>query len=82
MTGGLISARLTKVKGSSDYFIGGVVCYNPRIKVEAVGVSAALIAKHGIVSKEVAMAMAQGIRKRFRTDIGLAATGAAVESTI
>ena len=77
LTGGLISARMTKGKGSSDYFMGGVVCYNPRIKVEAVGVPASLIAKHSAVSKEVAIAMAEGIRQRFKTDIGLSATGAA-----
>ena len=77
LTGGLISARLTTIAGSSDFFIGGVVCYHNRVKVMDVGVPASLISKHGPVSKEVAIAMAEGIRKRMRTDVGLAATGAA-----
>jgi nicotinamide-nucleotide amidase len=77
VTGGLISSRLTSVPGSSDYFIGGMVCYHSRIKVIQLGVSASLISKHGVVSKEVALAMAEEIRKRFKTDIGLASTGVA-----
>ncbi len=77
LTGGLLSARLTSIAGSSEYFVGGIVCYNNRVKVMDVGVPASLISKHGGASKEVAMAMAEGIRRRFRTDIGLAATGVA-----
>jgi len=77
LTGGLISARLTSIAGSSEFFIGGSVCYHNRVKVMDVAVPPALISKHGAVSKEVATAMAEGIRKRMRTDIGLAATGAA-----
>ena len=77
LTGGLISANLTDIAGASDFFIGGVICYHNRVKVMDVGVPASIISKHGPVSKEVAIAMAEGIRKRMRTDIGLAATGAA-----
>jgi PncC family amidohydrolase len=77
VTGGLIANRLTNVPGSSDYFIGGIVSYHPRIKVTQVGVPAATISRHGVVSKEVAIAMAEEIKKRFRTDIGLSATGVA-----
>ncbi|MDD5382602.1 MAG: CinA family protein [Candidatus Margulisbacteria bacterium] len=77
VTGGLIAGRLTNVAGSSDYFVGGIVCYNPRIKVIQVGISASLISQHGIVSKEVAIALAEEIKKRFRTDIGIASTGVA-----
>lgn len=77
LTGGLIASRLTNVPGSSDYFIGGIVCYSPRVKVTQVGVPAALISQFGMVSKEVALALAEEIRKRLRTDIGLAATGVA-----
>jgi PncC family amidohydrolase len=77
MTGGLISSRLTMVAGSSEYFIGGLVCYHPRVKVTQAGISAALINQHGVVSKEVAIAMAEEIRKKYHTDIGLSATGAA-----
>lgn len=77
VTGGLVAAHLTNVAGSSDYFIGGIVCYSPRIKVTQVGVPAALISQYGVVSKEVAIALAEEIKKRFRTDIGLATTGVA-----
>jgi len=77
LTGGLISSRLTNVSGSSDYFIGGIVCYSTRAKVAQVGVPAALISQFGVVSKEVAISMAEEIKKRFRTEIGLAATGVA-----
>ena len=77
LTGGLISARLTNVSGSSDYFIGGIVCYHPRIKVVNVGISASLISKYGLASKEVAFALADEIRKRFKTNIGLSSTGVA-----
>ncbi|MBN2058249.1 MAG: CinA family protein [Candidatus Saganbacteria bacterium] len=77
LTGGLISARLSSTPGSSDFFIGGIICYHPRIKVVNVNVPAALISKYGVVSKEVALSMAENIRKKFRTDIGIASTGAA-----
>jgi PncC family amidohydrolase len=77
LTGGLIASRLTSVAGSSDYFVGGIVCYSTRVKVSQVGVPAALISQHGVVSKEVAVSLAEEIKKRFRTDIGLSATGAA-----
>jgi len=77
LTGGLVASHLTSVPGSSDYFIGGIVCYSPRIKVTQVGVPAALISQYGVVSKEVAIALAEEIKKRFRTDIGLATTGVA-----
>ena len=77
VTGGLLAGRLTATPGSSDYFIGGVVCYSNRIKVMELGIPAALIAEHGAVSPEVAVAMAEGICKRFRVGVGLATTGVA-----
>jgi len=77
LTGGLISARLSSISGSSAYFIGGIVCYQTRIKVTEVGVPAAVISQNGVVSKETAIAMADGIRKKFRAEIGIGATGAA-----
>jgi PncC family amidohydrolase len=77
ITGGLVSSQLTSISGSSEFFIGGTICYHNRIKVMDVGVPASLISKHGPVSKEVAIAMAEGIRRRMRTDIGLSITGAA-----
>lgn len=76
-TGGLISARLTDIPGSSEYFTGSVVCYSNRVKQETVGVPAALLAQYGAVSSETAMAMAEGIRERFASDIGIGVTGIA-----
>lgn len=77
LTGGLLAARLTNVPGSSTYFIGGLVCYHTRIKVVQLGVPAALISKFGVVSREVAVVMAENVRQQFRTEIGIATTGAA-----
>ena len=76
-TGGLISERLTDVAGSSKYFIEGVVAYSNETKTRALGVKAALLREHGAVSKEVAEAMAEGVRKRAGTDFGLSITGIA-----
>lgn len=77
LTGGLLSSKLTSQPGSSDFFIGGIVCYHNRIKVMELGVPASAIAQGSPVSKEVAVAMAEGIKKRYRTDIGLSVTGIA-----
>jgi len=76
-TGGLLASRLTDVPGSSDYVERGVVCYSNRSKTELVGVPAALIAEHGAVSEPVARAMAEGIRSRAATNIGIGITGIA-----
>ncbi|MDO8472352.1 MAG: competence/damage-inducible protein A [Dehalococcoidia bacterium] len=75
-TGGLLSAALTNVPGSSGYFRGGVVSYPNEVKVLS-GVDAGFLVKHGAVSGEVATAMATAIRKRFGSDIGIAVTGVA-----
>ncbi len=76
-TGGLVTARLTDVPGSSDYLEQAVVAYSNRVKVEVVGVPAALIDQFGAVSEPVAGAMAEGIRARARTAIGVGVTGIA-----
>ena len=76
-TGGLIAHRLTQVAGSSAYVDRGVVCYSNRAKIELLGVSNALLKKHGAVSAPVAKAMAQGIRTRSKADVGLSVTGIA-----
>ncbi|MDZ4856015.1 MAG: competence/damage-inducible protein A [Nitrospirota bacterium] len=76
-TGGLISHRLTQVAGSSAYVDRGAVCYSNRAKTEMLGVPAELIAQHGAVSKEVATAMASGIRERAGVSVGLSVTGIA-----
>jgi nicotinamide-nucleotide amidase len=76
-TGGLIGHRLTQVAGSSAYVDRGAVCYSNRAKTEMLGVPAELIARQGAVSKEVAAAMACGIRERANVSVGLSVTGIA-----
>ena len=76
-TGGLIGHRLTQVAGSSAYVDRGAVCYSNRAKTEMLGVPAELIAQRGAVSKEVAAAMACGIRERANVSVGLSVTGIA-----
>ena len=76
-TGGLLSERLTRVAGSSSYFLGGAVCYSNELKTKLVGVSPALIEENGAVSKPVAQAMAEGIRGRTGASIGIGITGIA-----
>jgi len=76
-TGGMILNRLTNVSGSSAYVERGVVCYSNRSKVDLLGVPEQLLTHHGAVSKEVAAAMAAGIRRIAGTDIGLSTTGIA-----
>jgi len=76
-TGGLLASRLTDVPGSSDYVDRGVVCYSNRAKIELAGVPESVIAEHGAVSEPVARALADGIRERARTNIGVGVTGIA-----
>ncbi|HTV82710.1 MAG TPA: competence/damage-inducible protein A [Acidobacteriaceae bacterium] len=76
-TGGLVAERLTSVSGSSRSFVGGAVVYSNRLKTELASVDAALIAKHGAVSREVAEALAEGIRERCGATLGLGVTGIA-----
>jgi nicotinamide-nucleotide amidase len=76
-TGGLITHRLTNVSGSSGYLERGAVTYSNRSKTEMLGVPEALIKTHGAVSTEVAVSMAEGIRRAAGTDIGLSTTGIA-----
>ncbi len=74
-TGGGIANQITHVPGSSTYFERAVVAYSNASKVEILHVDEDLIAKHGAVSEEVAIEMAQGIRGISGTDIGFSVTG-------
>lgn len=76
-TGGLIGKRLTNVSGSSQWFERGVISYSNRSKVELLGVSEDMLEKYGAVSEQVAILMAEGIRKISKSDYGLSATGIA-----
>jgi competence/damage-inducible protein CinA-like protein len=76
-TGGLLASRLTDVPGSSEYVERGVVCYSNRAKTELVGVPDRLLREQGAVSEPVALAMADGIRARAATNVGIGITGIA-----
>jgi nicotinamide-nucleotide amidase len=76
-TGGLLSERLTRTPGSSNFFMGGAVCYSNQVKTKLAGVPGSLIEAHGAVSKPVAQALAEGIRKRAGASLGLGITGVA-----
>jgi nicotinamide-nucleotide amidase len=76
-TGGLLASRLTDVPGSSEYVDRGVVCYSNESKTDLAGVPASLIEENGAVSEAVARAMAEGIRSRAATRIGVGITGIA-----
>ncbi len=76
-TGGLVSHSVTNLSGSSAFFLGGVVAYANEIKERLLGVPAEMLAVHGAVSSEVALAMAQGVRRLLGAEVGLATTGIA-----
>jgi nicotinamide-nucleotide amidase len=76
-SGGLIAKRLTDIPGSSGYFLLGAVTYSNDSKERVLGVPAKLIEKHGAVSGEVALAMAEGVRRISGSDLAIATTGIA-----
>ena len=76
-TGGLIAGLFTEIAGSSDVLDRGFVTYSNAAKTQMLGVPAALIAECGAVSREVAIAMAEGAINRANTTIAVAVTGVA-----
>ncbi|HXM97510.1 MAG TPA: competence/damage-inducible protein A [Candidatus Dormibacteraeota bacterium] len=76
-TGGLLAQRLTSIAGSSAYFLGGVVCYSNDLKTAWVDVPPEIILSKGAVSAEVAVLLAEGIRRRTNSVIGVGITGIA-----
>lgn len=76
-TGGLIAGAITDVPGSSAVLKGGVVAYWPEAKASVLGVPPALIERCGVISEEVAAAMAKGARELFSCDVAVATTGIA-----
>jgi nicotinamide-nucleotide amidase len=76
-TGGLLAERLTRISGSSAYFLGGVVSYSNALKSAWVDVPAEIIESKGAVSSEVAIALADGIRRRTGATLGVGITGIA-----
>ncbi len=76
-TGGLISSKITDVSGSSDYFLDDVVSYSNESKTNLLGVKKSTLEKHGAVSKQTAIEMAEGVRRRSGASIGISTTGIA-----
>ena len=76
-TGGQIAARITDIPGVSRFFLEGAVTYSNEAKIQRLGVPTSLIEQHGAVSREVAEAMARGMRAASGADIALGITGTA-----
>ena len=76
-TGGLLGQRISSISGSSRYFLGGVISYSNDLKTLFANVPPLMIQAHGAVSREVAAAMAEGIREECNATIGVAITGVA-----
>jgi len=76
-TGGLVSAALTAVSGSSAVVRGGVVAYTAEVKVGVLGVDRGVLDRSGVVSEETALAMAAGARRALGADVAVAITGSA-----
>ncbi|HEV2963723.1 MAG TPA: competence/damage-inducible protein A [Candidatus Angelobacter sp.] len=76
-TGGMLAQRITSVPGSSRYFVGGAVVYDNSIKSLMAEVPPLMIREHGAVSRQVAAALAEGIRERCKASFGIGITGVA-----
>ncbi|MEM7549118.1 MAG: competence/damage-inducible protein A [Bacteroidota bacterium] len=76
-TGGFVASQLTSVPGSSAYFKGSVVAYSNEIKENILSVNSNDLKKHGAVSEEVVKQMAENVREKLGTDIGLSTSGIA-----
>jgi nicotinamide-nucleotide amidase len=76
-TGGYLAHQITSVPGSSAYYIGSIISYDNRIKTDELGVKQETLDTVGAVSEETVRQMAEGVRKRLKTDIGLATSGVA-----
>ncbi|MCZ6694170.1 MAG: competence/damage-inducible protein A [Bacteroidetes bacterium] len=76
-SGGYVAHLITSIPGSSNYFKGGVVAYDDQIKIDVLGVKVQTLEDFGAVSEETVTEMAKNVRKRFKTDIGIAISGIA-----
>jgi nicotinamide-nucleotide amidase len=76
-TGGLVADAITDVAGSSGYFLGGSVSHSNQAKERLLGVPGDVLAAHGAVSAQTAMAMATGVRDQFGASVGASVTGIA-----
>tara|TARA_R110000796_G_scaffold162592_1_gene279374 strand:- start:14704 stop:15951 length:1248 start_codon:yes stop_codon:yes gene_type:complete len=76
-SGGFIQHKITQIPGSSAYFQGGIVPYHNQFKIDVLGVKASTLEKHGAVSEECVTEMAERVREKFNSDIGIASSGIA-----
>ena len=76
-TGGYVSHLLTKIPGSSHYFVGGIVGYSNEVKINQLGVKPETLAEFGAVSEATVIEMSEGVRQRLGTTYGIAASGIA-----
>ena len=77
VTAGGLASELTKIAGSSKVFKGGVIAYSDEVKISELKISKADIKKHTAVSEEIAIAMAQAVRLKLKTDYAISTTGVA-----
>jgi nicotinamide-nucleotide amidase len=76
-TGGLVADRITDIPGSSEYFLGGVVAYDNRIKAEVLKVPQGVLDRQGAVSEATVRAMAEGARTLLKADLAVSVSGVA-----
>ena len=76
-SGGYLAHKITSVPGSSRYFMGSIISYSNQIKTDILEVNPKTINQYGVVSQEVVEEMAANVRKKLKTDIGLATSGIA-----
>ena len=74
-TSGLIASSLSQIPGSSDIFLGGIICYSDLSKINLLGISSKLINEKSSVSEDVCYEMAQNVRNKFNSDYSIATTG-------
>jgi nicotinamide-nucleotide amidase len=77
LTGGLVGATLTAIPGASEAYRGGAIVYATDVKATLLDVPTALLAQRGAVDPDVAIAMAEGVRRRLAATWGVALTGVA-----
>ncbi len=77
ITAGGLAAAITEIAGASKVFLGGVIVYSDEAKIKQLGISKKLIAEYTAVSEQVALEMANSVRKKFGSDYAIATTGVA-----
>jgi len=81
LTGGTLADLVSASPGASETYLGGVVSYATEVKVRVLGVRESTVERHGVVSRECAREMAQGVRRLLEADWGVSTTGVAGPTT-